>query len=41
MEFLDFSFGSFLYLIDWLGLSSSSDATGAGFNIGTSGPIGG
>ena len=36
---LDFSFGSFLYLINWLSLSSSAETIRDGDNLGTA-PIG-
>ena len=41
MDFMDFSFGSWLYFIDWLGLSDSEQLTGGGFNTTTVRPIGG
>jgi hypothetical protein len=40
MDFLDFSFGSFLYLFDWLGFSGTAETTRDGNRLGTA-PIGG
>ncbi len=40
MDFMDFSFGSWLYFIDWLGFSSHEQLTSGAYTT-TSRPIGG